>query len=212
MIKGSAMITGGEQPLGRAVADRLAEADVPAVIGVANAEHLTALGDTTESVGVQRIRADPRDEFDLERLAEAAARVGHDDGIGLVVPAARIRHGAAGDPVTDTAYAAVDDELRTNVRGVYATVREAAPHCSDEARVLVPVWTGETVDGTFAAGERAITQLVAELNDSTSMRIATVRVGDPSGPSSAEQAASAIEDALDQPLDAFDGSTVAGVY
>jgi NAD(P)-dependent dehydrogenase (short-subunit alcohol dehydrogenase family) len=35
-------------------------------------------------------------------------------------------------------YARFDDTLRTNVRGVFTTVKEAVPHLAADARVLVP--------------------------------------------------------------------------
>jgi NAD(P)-dependent dehydrogenase (short-subunit alcohol dehydrogenase family) len=40
--------------------------------------------------------------------------------------------------LADESYSAFDDHLRTNVRGVYATIREAVPNLAAEARVLVP--------------------------------------------------------------------------
>lgn len=83
------------------------------------------------------VRADVRDEYDLERLMETAARVG--DGIEHVVANAGIYHGTPGEtPLAAESYAAFDDTLRTNVRGVYATVREASPHLNEDARILVP--------------------------------------------------------------------------
>jgi hypothetical protein len=85
------------------------------------------------------MRADVRDEFDVERLMETAARAGDSGGIDYVIANAGIYHGPAGEtPLVAESYSAFDDMLRTNVRGVFATLREAAPHLSADARALVP--------------------------------------------------------------------------
>jgi 3-oxoacyl-[acyl-carrier protein] reductase len=56
-----------------------------------------------------------------------------------VVANAGVYHGSPGEtPLTAESYAAFDDTLRTNCRGVYATIRESLPHLTDDACVLVP--------------------------------------------------------------------------
>jgi NAD(P)-dependent dehydrogenase (short-subunit alcohol dehydrogenase family) len=88
---------------------------------------------------VTAVRADVRDEFDLERLMETAARAGDRGGIDCVVANAGVYHGDPGDtPIGDATYSAFDDTIRTNVRGVFGTIREAMPHLNADARVLVP--------------------------------------------------------------------------
>ncbi|VTT85910.1 Short chain dehydrogenase [Halorubrum sp. DM2] len=93
----------------------------------AAAERGTAWGD----------RVDVRDEFDLERFFERVAREA--GPVDVVFANAGVFHGAPGDsPTTDLTYADYDDTMRTNARGVFATITEAVPHLADDARVLVP--------------------------------------------------------------------------
>jgi len=52
---------------------------------------------------------------------------------------AAVFHGGPGESPTDeTSYADYDDTMRTNARGVFATIAEAVPHLADDARVVVP--------------------------------------------------------------------------
>jgi hypothetical protein len=68
---------------------------------------------------------------------ETAACVG--DGIDHLVPNAGVYHGTPGEtPLPSDSYATFDDTLRTNIRGVFAAVREAGPHLNGDARVLIP--------------------------------------------------------------------------
>jgi len=92
-----------------------------------DAERGTAWGD----------RVDVRDEFDLERFFERVAREA--GPVDVVFANAGVFHGAPGErPTTEITYADYDDTMRTNARGVFATVTEAVPHLADDARVLVP--------------------------------------------------------------------------
>ncbi|WP_418286204.1 SDR family oxidoreductase [Halorubrum sp. DTA46] len=82
-------------------------------------------------------RVDVRDEFDLERFFERVAREA--GPIDVVFANAAVFHGGPGEsPTTDLSYADYDDTMRTNARGVFATVTEAVPHLADDARVVVP--------------------------------------------------------------------------
>jgi NAD(P)-dependent dehydrogenase (short-subunit alcohol dehydrogenase family) len=55
-----------------------------------------------------------------------------------VVANAGVYHGDPGEtPLEEESYSAVDDHLRTNARGVFATVREAVPHLAGDGRILV---------------------------------------------------------------------------
>ncbi|SNR55547.1 NAD(P)-dependent dehydrogenase, short-chain alcohol dehydrogenase family [Halorubrum ezzemoulense] len=82
-------------------------------------------------------RVDVRDEFDLERFFERVAREA--GPVDVVFANAGVFHGAPGErPTTEVTYADYDDTMRTNARGVFATIREAVPHLADDARVLVP--------------------------------------------------------------------------
>jgi len=82
-------------------------------------------------------RVDVRDEFDLERFFERVAREA--GPIDAVFANAAVFHGGPGESPTDeTSYAAYDDTMRTNARGVFATISEAVPHLAEDARIVVP--------------------------------------------------------------------------
>ena len=148
----TALVTGVSRGIGAALARRFV-AEGAHVVGCArNTEALDSLAgdiraegdaddangtDDTGTVTVQR--ADVRDEYDVERLAETAAGAGDTGDIDLVVANAGVYHGPPGETRLDgESYAAVDEHLRTNARGVFATVRESLPHLAADARVLVP--------------------------------------------------------------------------
>jgi len=136
----TAVVTGGTRGVGGAVASAFVEAGAHVVVcsrdGDAVDETVDALSRTG---GASGLRADVRDEFDLERLMEHADRAGERDGVDTVVANAGVNHGAPGEmPLDGEPYSRFDDTLRTNVRGVFATIREAVPYLTDDARVLVP--------------------------------------------------------------------------
>lgn len=139
------VITGATRGLGLAVAGSFADAGAH-VIGCARSTSSAQPGgevdeyldenNTPNGTLVHR-RADVRDEFDLERLMESAARAG--GRIDVVVPCAAVAHGDRETRLLEeTPYAAFDDTLRTNVRGVFAAVNEAIPHLGADGRVLIP--------------------------------------------------------------------------
>lgn len=128
------VVTGASRGIGGAVTREFAAAGATVIACARDGE---AMGRSEEEVGVVGIRADVRDEFDLERLMETAAREGGD--IDVLVPNAAVYHGTPGEtPLAEASYAAFDDTMRTNLRGVFATITEASPHLADDARVLVP--------------------------------------------------------------------------
>jgi NAD(P)-dependent dehydrogenase (short-subunit alcohol dehydrogenase family) len=132
------VVTGASRGIGAAVARRFADAGAHVVICARETDPLEAVASAIRDGGggVTAVRADVRDEFDVERLLETAARVG--GRIDTVVANAGVYHGMAGEtPLSEESYAAFDDHLRTNVRGVFATVREARPHLATDARLLV---------------------------------------------------------------------------
>ncbi|WP_435195013.1 SDR family oxidoreductase [Natronomonas sp. EA1] len=125
------VVTGASRGIGRAIAESFAEAGA---LVVACARDADALADLPEEIVTQR--ADVRDEFDMERLMETAAREG--GAIDVLVANAGVYHGEAGHtPITAESYAAWDDHVRTNGRGVFAAIKEAVPHLAADARVLV---------------------------------------------------------------------------
>ncbi|UIP00942.1 SDR family oxidoreductase [Halobaculum sp. CBA1158] len=142
MDETTAVVTGGTRGVGRAVAAAFADEGAHVVICSRDADAVEATAEecSADAPGtVTGLRADVRDEFDLERLMERADRAGDRDGIGVVVANAGVNHGAPGEMSLDEEpYSRFDDTLRTNVRGVFAAVREAVPYLARDARVLVP--------------------------------------------------------------------------
>ncbi|MFC7046668.1 SDR family oxidoreductase [Halobacteriaceae archaeon GCM10025711] len=150
------VVTGATGGIGASVCRAFADEGASVVCSGRDADALDALVDDLD--GATGVRADVRDEFDMERLMEQAARV--DDGIDVVVPVAGVYHGDAGaTPLAGESYAAWDDTMRTNARGVYAAVREALPHLAADGRVVVP--TGSVARepgagyGTYAVSKAA---------------------------------------------------------
>ena len=142
----TALVTGVSRGIGAALARRFV-AEGAHVVGCARntealdslAEEIRADDDTDDTGTITVQRADVRDEYDVERLAETAAGAGDTGDIDLVVANAGVYHGSPGETRLDgESYAAVDEHLRTNARGVFATVRESLPHLAADARVLVP--------------------------------------------------------------------------
>ncbi len=152
-------ITGATRGIGRAVAEAFVEAG--AFVGVSGRD-----GDAVESTVAELnataddgpggddgpgdddgpggdagsawgMRVDVRDEYDLERFFEGVAREA--GPIDVAFANAAVFHGAPGErPVDELSYSGYDDTMRTNARGVFATLREALPHLADDARMIVP--------------------------------------------------------------------------
>jgi NAD(P)-dependent dehydrogenase (short-subunit alcohol dehydrogenase family) len=137
----TAVVTGGSRGVGAAVARRFAAEGVHVVLCARDADGLDAVAEDIESDGgtATTMRADVRDEFDVERLMETVARAGEASGIDCVVANAGVYHGAPGETsLAEATYSTFDDTLRSNARGVFATIREAIPHLTDDARAFVP--------------------------------------------------------------------------
>ncbi|WP_135304083.1 SDR family NAD(P)-dependent oxidoreductase [Haloarcula amylovorans] len=162
MNDATVVVTGASRGIGRAVARAIAAAGGHAVVCARNADELAAVADEIDADEgkMTAVRADVRDEFDVERLVERAARVGGE--IDGVVANAAIYHGDAGEtPLPEESYAAFDDHLRTNARGVFATIRESVPHLASDARVVVP--TGAVARrGLPGYGSYAVSKAAAE--------------------------------------------------
>lgn len=185
----TAVVTGADGPLGESVARRFAAEGARVVVSGRDADELDELvadvasthadgaeGDieTDETGRVTGVRADVRDEYDVERLLEAAARES-DGGVDVVAACAEAFHGegespadsgagetsadpvAAETPLAEESYAAFDDTLRTNARGAFATIREAVPHLADGARVLVAGSAPNRSGGSYAVSKVAAT-------------------------------------------------------
>jgi NAD(P)-dependent dehydrogenase (short-subunit alcohol dehydrogenase family) len=93
---------------------------------------------------------------------ETAAREAEAGGIDGVVASAGVYHGSTGEtPLDAESYAAFDDHLRTNARGVFAAIREARPHLAEGARIVVP--TGAVArQGMPGYGSYAVSKAAAE--------------------------------------------------
>lgn len=158
----TAVITGAGRGLGASVARLFAAEGVHVVGGGRNADALESVAaDVREAGGTVTVqRTDVRDEFDLERLMETAARAG--GAIDCVVTCATVHHGSGGEtPLAGDSYASFDDHVRVNGRGVFAAVREAVPHLADDARVLVPAGTAAR-EARAGGGSYAVSKALAE--------------------------------------------------
>lgn len=141
----------GDRPAG----DSAGDADFDDATGAADSEVAEPAAGTAWGA-----RVDVRDEFDLERFFERV--VGEAGPIDVVLANAAVFHGAPGESPTDRlSYREFDDTMRTNGRGVFATIREAVPHLADEARVLVP--SGSVAHESKAGmGAYAVSKAAAE--------------------------------------------------
>ncbi|MFB6307950.1 MAG: SDR family NAD(P)-dependent oxidoreductase [Haloarculaceae archaeon] len=158
----TAVVTGASRGIGRAVTLALAERGAHVVCCSREREGIASTAETARAAGgsVTALRADVRDEFDLERLMETAGREG--GGIDYLVANAGVYHGQPGEtPLSRESYAAFDDHFRTNARGVFAAIREALPHLSTGARVVVP--SGRVArEGVDGYGSYAVSKAAAE--------------------------------------------------
>ena len=158
------VVTGASRGIGASVAQAFA-ADGASVVGCARTD--ADVGGVAESIresggDARAVRADVRDEFDLERLFETAAS---DGPVDVVVANAAVAHGKPGAmPLHEESYSRFDDTLRTNARGVFATVKESVPHLSPDARVLVPTGSvareAKAGTGAYAVSKAAVEGLV----------------------------------------------------
>jgi NAD(P)-dependent dehydrogenase (short-subunit alcohol dehydrogenase family) len=157
------VITGASRGIGAAVARGFAEDGAHLTLCARDEDELHEVAAEVIEAGGEVVtqRADVRDEYDVERLMETAAREGG-TSIDVVVANAGVYHGDPGaTDLADESYAAFDDHLRTNGRGVFSTVREAVPHLAPDARVLVP--SGRIArDAQPGFGSYAVSKAIAE--------------------------------------------------
>lgn len=156
------VITGVSRGIGAALAREYGAAGARVVACSRSADALESVAEDVRAAGGEAVvqRADVRDEYDVERLMETAAREG--GAIDAVFANAGVYHGSPGD--TDLAgesYAVFDEHVRTNGRGVFAAVTEAVPHLADDARVVVS--SGAIArDATAGFGSYAVSKALAE--------------------------------------------------
>jgi hypothetical protein len=133
------VVTGASRGIGRAVAHEFAAAGAHVVLCARDGDAVDGVAaEITDAGGAaDGFRADVRDEYDVERLMERAARLA--GPLDVLVANAAVNHGDPGEmPLQEEPYSRFDDTMRTNVRGVFTTVTEAVPHLAPDARVLVP--------------------------------------------------------------------------
>jgi len=139
MDQQTVVITGGTRGIGRAVADEFATAGAQVVICGRETERVERTIDELNDGHdrVSGLAVDVRDEAGLTDVFEHAADRG--ETVDIVVANAAINHGTPGEmPLDGESYDQFDETMSTNVRGVFATIKQAVPHLSTEARVLVP--------------------------------------------------------------------------
>jgi len=154
----NAVVTGASRGIGASVVRTFAAEGARVTCCARSLEPLERVVESTDG-SVTPVRADVRDEFDMERLVERAA----DEGpIDVVVANAAVNHGPPGEsPLQAESYARFDDTMRTNLRGVFTTIREAIPHLAPDARVLVP--SGSVAqESTAGMGAYAVSKAGAE--------------------------------------------------
>ncbi|MCG1003909.1 MULTISPECIES: SDR family oxidoreductase [Halobacterium] len=152
-------VTGATGGLGEAVARAFADDGATVVLGGRDSDSLAALA---AELGGEYLRADVRDEYELERLMEHASKAGDASGIDVVVPCAAVYHGEPGETsLSEESYSAFDDTMRTNARGVFAAVSEALAHMDETGRVVVP--TGSVArDAEHGFGAYAVSKAASE--------------------------------------------------
>jgi NAD(P)-dependent dehydrogenase (short-subunit alcohol dehydrogenase family) len=167
------VVTGASSGIGAAVARAFGAEGATVVACARDTDALDAVLAEIEEAGgtATGLRADVRDEFDMERLMETAARLG--GSIDVLVANAAVIHGSPGEmPLADDSYAAFDDSLRTNLRGVFTAIKEALPHMTKDSRILVPSGAiardAKPGMGAYAvskaAAEAAVRQFAVELD------------------------------------------------
>lgn len=170
----TAVVTGADQPLGRSLVAALAGMAATVVV---DAPEAASMGDADhDGTNVVALRTDVRDEYDLERLMEAAGREGP-SGIDLVVPCARARHAPPDGGPFDGSYAGFDDEVRTVVRGTYAAMREAVPHLAEDGLIVVPIARADAAPSTARVHEVTLEGVVRLLGPSLPVGVVGVDVG-----------------------------------
>jgi len=159
------VVTGASRGIGRellaAFADEGAVAVGCARDGAALDDAVAAANDgaTGHAEGVP---ADVQSERAVADVVGAAVDAGDRDEIDVVVANAGVNHGTPGEmPLHGESYDRFDDTLATNLRGVFAVVKEAHGAMPESGRILVP--SGSiAVDPKPGMGAYAVSKAAAE--------------------------------------------------
>lgn len=201
------VVTGAAFGLGAAIARAFGGEGATVVYGGPDAEEVDAVRSDIEAADGTAfgVRADARDQFDLERLMETAAREA--GPIDVLVPAAIVAHDPDGDQAIPTvSYSAFDDVIRTNLRGPFSAIREAVPHFAAGGVVLVPLPGGGDQHqqrsrplSIAAAGVRGLLEVAATDLEQTVFGVEyDLQVGGELDDEALETVANAIVEALDE--------------
>ena len=152
------VVTGASRGLGASVARAFAEAGASVVGCARNQSELErAFEDVSNAEGIE---ADVRDEDHAWGLVDYAARE-HGE-IDVLVANAGVNHGNPGEmALPEESYETFDDTMATNLRGTFATVKEALSRMPADGRVLVP--SGSVArEPTGGMGAYAVSKAAAE--------------------------------------------------
>lgn len=209
------VVTGAAVGLGAAIARAFGAEGATVVYGGPDADAVDSVTSDIEAAGGTAfgLRTDARDQFDLERLMETAARGA--GPIDVLIPAAIVDHDPAGDQTLPTvSYSAFDDVIRTNLRGRFAAIREAVPHFAEDGLAIIPLpGTGEASDRSrpvsiATAGARGLVAVAANDLEQSVVGVEFDLSGGPEPDDEAlEDVATAITGGF-EPAPSFDGGVV----
>jgi 3-oxoacyl-[acyl-carrier protein] reductase len=134
-----ALVTGASRGLGASIASAFGEAGAHVVGCARSTDALEGTVADIESMGgtATAAQVDVRNEDDIWEVIDDTAR--EYDAIDVVVANAGVNHGEPGAmALPDETYSVFDTTLATNLRGVFATVKEALPRMPPDGRVLIP--------------------------------------------------------------------------
>jgi 3alpha(or 20beta)-hydroxysteroid dehydrogenase len=151
-----ALVTGGANGLGLAIAGRLAEEGATGVV----LDLPEAIDAAELPSGWHGLPVDVRDEASVEAAVSAAAeRLG---GLDAVVAAAGVV--PRWSPLAELDLEDLDRVMAVNVRGVAATLKHVAPHLADGGAVVAIAslnsWRGDPNIASYVASKHAVLGLV----------------------------------------------------
>jgi NAD(P)-dependent dehydrogenase (short-subunit alcohol dehydrogenase family) len=169
-------ITGATRGIGRAVAEAFAERGDDVALCARSGDAVDRTVDALSAAAgeVRGVEADVRYAYDVQRFVEEAVQTGAGDAIDVLVANAGLNPAKPGQaPLGELSYDDFDATIATNVRGVFATVKEAMPHLARDARVMVPSGSVARPDGAkpgmgaYAVSKAAAEALVRGVHDDT---------------------------------------------